>query len=69
MNIEDLDRLEDKVKSLVSNLEILKNENSALKEQLKDLRSESSVNNTEKDQIRKKVKSLIKLIETIENEN
>ena len=69
MNIEDLDKLEDKVKSLVNNLEILKNENSALKEKLKSLRSESSVNNTEKDQIRKKVKSLIKLIESIENES
>ena len=69
MNIEDLDKLEEKVKSLVTNLEILKNENLALKEKLKELRSESSVNTTEKDQIKKKVKSLIKLIESIENES
>ncbi len=69
MNIEDLDKLEDKVKSLVSNVEILKKENNALKEKLKELRSESSVNNTEKDEIKKKVKSLIKLIESIENES
>jgi len=69
MDIEDLNKLEDKVKGLVINLETLKNENKALKEKLKELRSESSVNNTEKDQIKKKVKSLIKLIESIENES
>ncbi|MEN8222580.1 MAG: hypothetical protein ABFR36_04920 [Acidobacteriota bacterium] len=69
MNIEDLNKLEDKVKSLVNNLEIFKKENIALKEKLKELRSETSVNNTEKDQIKKKVKSLIKLIESIENES
>ncbi len=69
MNIEDLDKLEDKVKSLVNNLETIRKENNTLKERLSDLRSESSVNNSEKDQIRKKVKSLIKLIESIENES
>ena len=69
MNIEDLNQLEDKVKNLVNNLEIIRSENIALKEKMKELRSESSVNNSEKDQIRKKVKSLIKLIESIENEN
>ncbi len=69
MDIEDLNKLEDKVKSLVNNLETVKNENKALKEKLMELRSESSVSNTEKDQIKKKVKSLIKLIESIENES
>ncbi|MCK5220958.1 MAG: hypothetical protein KAR14_05210 [Candidatus Aminicenantes bacterium] len=69
MDIEDLNQLEDKVKNMVKNLEIIKSENNALKEKLKELRSESSVSNSEKDQIRKKVKSLIKLIESIENEN
>ena len=69
MDIEDLNQLEDKVKNMVKNLEIIKSENTALKEKLKELRSESSVSNSEKDQIRKKVKSLIKLIESIENEN
>ncbi|MCK5222180.1 MAG: hypothetical protein KAR14_11415 [Candidatus Aminicenantes bacterium] len=69
MNIEDLNKLEDKVKNLVSNLEIIRKENNTLKERLNELRSESSVNNSEKDQIRKKVKSLIKLIESIENES
>ena len=69
MNIEELDKLEAKVKSLVNNLEILKNENSALKEKMKELREETSMNNSEKDQIKKKVKSLIKLIESIENES
>lgn len=69
MNIEDLDELEHKVKSLVNNLEILKTENMELKEKMKELSNESSVNTTEKEQIRKKVKSLIKLIESIENES
>ncbi|MCK4889032.1 MAG: hypothetical protein KAS97_03815 [Candidatus Aminicenantes bacterium] len=69
MDIEDLNKLEDKVKNLVNNLEIIRKENNTLKERLNELRSESSVNNSEKDQIRKKVKSLIKLIESIENEN
>jgi len=69
MNIEDLDKLEAKVKSLVNNLEILKNENTALKEKMKELRDETSMNNSEKDQIKKKVESLIKLIESIENES
>lgn len=69
MDIEDLNKLEDKVKNLVSNLEITRKENNTLKERLNELRSESSVNNSEKDQIRKKVKSLIKLIESIENES
>ena len=69
MDIEDLNKLEDKVKNLVNNLEIIRKENNTLKERLNELRSESSVSNSEKDQIRKKVKSLIKLIESIENEN
>jgi len=69
MDIEDLNKLEDKVKNLVSNLETIRKENITLRERLNELRSESSVNNSEKDQIRKKVKSLIKLIESIENEN
>ncbi len=69
MNIEDLNKLEEKVKKMVTNLELLRNENAVLTEKLKDLRNESSINNTEKDQIKKRVKSLIKLIESIEDES
>ncbi len=68
MKIEELNKLEEKVKGLVNNLEILKHENRLLRTKLDELKNENTISNSEKDEIKKKVKSLIKLIDSIENE-
>ena len=69
MEIENLKKLEEKVYTLVKNLEIYKKENKKLKDELKDLKSENSMNSNEKEEIKKRVTTLIELIDSIENEN
>lgn len=69
MEIENLKKLEEKVYALVKNLEIYQKENKKLKAELKDLKSEHSMNSNEKEEIKNRVTSLIELIDSIENEN
>ena len=68
MDLEDLNKLEDKVKNLVSNMDALRGENRDLKEKIEKLEKDNSLNSNEKDEIRNKVNTLIKLIDSIEDE-
>jgi FtsZ-binding cell division protein ZapB len=66
MELEELNKLEEKVKNLVDNSKRLKEENENLKMQLQQLKKDSSVKNEERLEIKKKVTTLIALIDSIE---
>ena len=66
MQLNDFSQLEDKVKTLVSNLKAVRDENKKLQSELEVLKNETSVNNEERLQIKEKVESLIQLIDSIE---
>ncbi|UCH92914.1 MAG: hypothetical protein JSV88_21835 [Candidatus Aminicenantes bacterium] len=66
MELEELNRLEEKVKYLVDTLKRLKKENENLKLQLEQSKKESSLKNEERLEIKKKVTTLIELIDSIE---
>jgi len=66
MDLNDLDKLELKVKSLVDNLILVKEENRRLQTELEQSRNQSSVNTQERQEIKKKVETLIELIDSIE---
>lgn len=66
MELEELNKLEEKVKNLVDNSKRLKEENADLKMQLQQLKKDSSVKNEERLEIKKKVTTLIALIDSIE---
>lgn len=66
MELEELNRLEQKVKYLVDTLKRLKKENENLKLQLEQSKKESSLKNEERLEIKKKVTTLIELIDSIE---
>lgn len=66
MELEELTKLEEKVKNLVDSLKHLKEENENLKVQLEQLKNESSLKNEERVEIKKKVTTLIALIDSIE---
>ena len=66
MELEELNRLEEKVKNLVDSLKHLKEENENLKMQLAQLKKESSLKNEERLEIKNKVTTLIALIDSIE---
>ncbi len=68
MELDELSKLEEKVRSLVDNLKRLKDENEKLKLELDRLAKESSFNNDERNKIRKKVTTLIELIDSIHQE-
>ncbi len=68
MNIEELNKLEEKVNHMVKQLKTLKDENKKLKTELEKLKKETSVNTEERDQVKQKVVSLIQLIDSIEQE-
>jgi hypothetical protein len=66
MNIEELNKLEEKVKVMVNRLKLVNDENKKLKSELQQLKKESSLNTEEKALIEKKVTTLIELIDSIE---
>jgi len=67
--MESLNKLEEKIKSLVDTLEFLKKENSDLKHSLGELEKEKKLSSSEKEEIKNRVSSLIDLIDSIKNEN
>ncbi|MCP4146500.1 MAG: hypothetical protein GY757_02005 [bacterium] len=67
MNIEELNKLEEKVNNMVNSLKLLKNENEKLQLEIDELKNESSLNAEERTQIKDKVSTLIQLIDSIEN--
>jgi len=66
--MESLNKLEDKIREMVSNLELLKKENEKLKKTINEISHEHKLGETEKEQIKKKVTALIGLIDSIKNE-
>jgi FtsZ-binding cell division protein ZapB len=66
MELEELNKLEEKVINLVDNSKRLKEENENLKMQMQQLKKDSSVKNEERLEIKKKVTTLIALIDSIE---
>lgn len=68
MNIEELNKLEEKINHMVKQLKALKDENKKAKAELEKLKKETSVNTEERDQVKQKVVSLIQLIDSIEQE-
>lgn len=66
MELDELNQLEEKVKSLVNILKMVKEENQKLKAELDRLKKASSVSSQERQQIKKKVETLIGLIDSIE---
>ncbi len=66
--MESLNKLEDKIREMVSNLELLKKENEKLKKTINEISREHKLGETEKEQIKKKVTALIGLIDSIKNE-
>lgn len=68
MEIDELDKLEEKVNHMVNQLKAVKDENKKLKSQLDSLKKETSVNTEERNQIKQKVTALIDLLDSIEQE-
>ncbi len=66
MELDELGKLEEKVKNLVDSLKNFKEENEKLKSELDHLVKESSLNNEERTRIRQKVSTIIDLIDSIE---
>lgn len=66
MELDELGKLEEKVKNLVDSLKNYKEENEKLKSELDHLVKESSLNNEERTRIRQKVATIIDLIDSIE---
>jgi len=68
MELDELNKLEEKVKNLVDNLKRFKDDNEKLKLELEQLHKETSINTEERTQIRKKVSTLIELIDSFDKE-
>jgi septation ring formation regulator EzrA len=66
MQLDDLNQLEEKVRSLVNHLKIVKDENIRLQSEIDSLKKVSTVNDEERQQVKKKVETLIELIDSIE---
>jgi FtsZ-binding cell division protein ZapB len=66
MELEELNKLEDKVKKLVDRSKQLKEENENLKVQVQQLNKDSTIKNEERQEIKKKVTTLIALIDSLE---
>ncbi len=66
MNIEELNKLEEKINLLVQSQKSLREENSRLKAEIEKHQQQSSLNAEEQNQIRQKVSTLIQLIDSIE---
>ncbi|MGE5343656.1 MAG: cell division protein ZapB [Candidatus Omnitrophota bacterium] len=68
MELDELNKLEEKVKNLVENLKHFRDENEKLKTEIQQLQHESSINNDERTQIKSKVNTLIEMIDSLEKE-
>jgi len=68
MEWDEMNRLEEKVKSLVDNLKRLKEENGNLRQELQQIKNESASKNQERIEIRKRVTTLIQLIDSLEDQ-
>jgi len=68
MELDELNKLEQKVKNLVDTLQLLKTENQRLKKELETSQKESHSNREERNEIKKKVANLINLIDAIEKQ-
>ncbi len=68
MNIEELDKLEEKVKDMVNKLKVIKDENMKLTAEIEDLKKETTLNSNERNQVKQKVATLIELIDSLEQE-
>ncbi len=66
MEMDEFNKLEDKIKKLVVKLKQLTGENQTLKEKLAGFKNQSSSYDQERSDIKKKVSHLIDLIESIE---
>lgn len=69
MDMDSLNKLEEKVRSLVQTLGLLKKENEDLKISLEEIKKEQKLSGSEKEGIKKRVSKLIDLIDSIKNEN
>lgn len=68
MNIDDLNKLEEKVNHMVNQLKAFKDDNKKLRSQIEELKKETTLNSEERTQIEQKVVALIDLIDSIERE-
>ncbi len=68
MNIEELNKLEEKVNKMVNGLKLLKDENKRLRLEMEALKNQATESSEERSQVHQKVASLIQLIESIEQE-
>ena len=66
MEINDFDKLEEKITSMVNNLQKYKEENKKLKQELTNMKRDFTSRDEERIMIKSKVVKLIDLIETIE---
>ena len=66
MELENMDKLEEKVRALVNGLKKAKEENQKLKDQVELLQKESSGYGQERVRIKEKVETLIQLIDSID---
>lgn len=66
MDIEHMDKLEEKVRHLVNSLKQAKEENQKLQAQVETLKKQSSSSDQERVQIKSKVEKLIQLIDSID---
>jgi len=66
MDIEEFNKLEEKVNNLVNSLKLLKNENKKMKLELTEFKKGASQLDTERDEIKQKITSLIELIDSID---
>ena len=68
MDIDELNKLEEKVKKMVKMLKLLKDENKKLKAELEDLKRVASLSTEERTRIKEKVTTLIEMIDSIDIE-
>lgn len=68
MNIDELNKLEEKVKEMVNGLKLLKDENKKLKAELEELKKVASLSTEERTRIKEKVATLIEMIDSIDIE-
>jgi len=68
MNIDDLNKLEEKVNLMVNQLKAFKDDNKKLRSEIEELKKETTLNSEERTQIEQKVVALIDLIDSIERE-
>ena len=66
MDLEEFNKLEEKVNNLVNMLKRLKDENKKLRIEISEYKKGASQLDKERDDVKQKVKSLIQLIDSIE---